>query len=931
MNTARDSFTSLSKARAFFLITLASLAGLAGADAAISVGPAGAGPIGFTTQPTVAEGWSTVTNSGTSADITSAAQLDMAVNLVDASTISSPVPVSGTTAPSIAQSNVPRWNGNLNLIQSVATTAAFLPLLATLQNDTGVEQSGVRVSFLLGELHAAGTTVSEQIPGFRVYWSLTGLPGSWQAINALSSVGTPGNLTATLNLGSWAAGGTLYLLWADDNATANRDNTGTEEGGYTIDDFSVALGTDGVFITAPADGQAFTVGAPILITASATLPGAVTSIAFRSNGALLGTDTTAPYEFTYNNAPLGTNSLVAVASDNLGNTLTSAVVRAIVNPNQAPTVALPIPIAFEYITASNVVLTATATDADGTVAQVRFFDGATLLNTDTTAPYSFNWLNPSPGRHTLTAVATDNLGLSVTSAPVTITVVTPLPSFVPFGATWRYLDNGSDLGPPGGLGAWTDFLFDDSLWISGAAELGYGDGDEVTTVGFGGNPNAKHITTYFRHQFAVEDFNSVTSFSLRLRADDGARVFLNNQLVMTYNLPETVDFQTQAIAGVEDDPIVGTNIVVDGINVFFLPDNLLAVEVHQATNNSSDLSFDLELIPNPPPTPPVVSVNIPLGTELLSPPAVIPLNVTSYDLDGGIVDMDFYDNGAQVGSFADSIFIGTYTVNTPGIHTISVIVTDNSGLTATSTVSVLVRPAPVDVVLLDTNATWNFLDDGTDQGTAWRAPGFDDGAWSSGQAELGYGDMDEVTTVNFGPDANNKFITTYFRRVFDVTSTNGFTNVQVRLRRDDGAIVYLNGAEVFRSNMPLGPVNFQTLAGGATGSETAFNLANLSPGLLLVGPNTIAVEVHQNAVNSSDLSFELQLVGQIPPPTLSISRDAVDPTVLHLSWAPNLPGYVLEEAADPAGPWTPSFDQGNPQAIVFDLSDPPKFYRLTAP
>src|SRR5690349_61521 len=75
--------------------------------------------------------------------------------------------------------------------------------------------------------------------------------------------------------------------------------------------------------------------------------------------------------------------------------------------------------------------------------------------------------------------------------------------------------------------------------------------------------------------------------------------------------------------------------------------------------------------------------------------------------------------------------------------------------------------------LVSLGATWKYLDDGTDQGTAWRAPGFNDGAWPSGPAQLGYGDGDEATVLNFGPDAGNKRITYYFRRAFNVVNPGG--------------------------------------------------------------------------------------------------------------------------------------------------------------
>src|SRR5436309_11857508 len=93
--------------------------------------------------------------------------------------------------------------------------------------------------------------------------------------------------------------------------------------------------------------------------------------------------------------------------------------------------------------------------------------------------------------------------------------------------------------------------------------------------------------------------------------------------------------------------------------------------------------------------------------------------------------------------------------------------------------------------LISTGAVWKYLDNGTDPVIAWRGLSFDDASWASGPAQLGYGDGDETTGVNFGPDVNNKYITTYFRRKIVVSS--GLTDATLRLLRDDGAVVYVNG------------------------------------------------------------------------------------------------------------------------------------------
>ncbi len=162
--------------------------------------------------------------------------------------------------------------------------------------------------------------------------------------------------------------------------------------------------------------------------------------------------------------------------------------------------------------------------------------------------------------------------------------------------------------------------------------------------------------------------------------------------------------------------------------------------------------------------------------------------------------------------------------------------------------------------LVSAGSEWKYLDDGSDQGMVWQSAGFDDSTWRSGRAELGYGDGGEVTTINSGPAAS-RFITTYFRRSFTATNVSEYVTLNLRLLRDDGAVVYLNGAEVCRSNMPQGAVSYDTRASaGLSGAEeSTFVDYELSPTLLREGENLLAVEIHQNAPSSSDVSFDLGL------------------------------------------------------------------------
>src|SRR5207249_3078938 len=187
--------------------------------------------------------------------------------------------------------------------------------------------------------------------------------------------------------------------------------------------------------------------------------------------------------------------------------------------------------------------------------------------------------------------------------------------------------------------------------------------------------------------------------------------------------------------------------------------------------------------------------------------------------------------------------------------------------------SISVTSAATPTTLVPFGSVWKYLDNGSDQGTAWRAPGFNDSAWASGPAQLGYSsnppENDEATIVSYGPDPNNKFTTTYFRRAFVVSSASSVTNLTVSVLRDDGAVVYLNGTEIFRSNMPAGPVDYLTFALIAVGGadETInFYQNSVAPGLLTNGTNVLAVEIHQANLTSTDISFDLELSGTAFPP-----------------------------------------------------------------
>ncbi len=178
-----------------------------------------------------------------------------------------------------------------------------------------------------------------------------------------------------------------------------------------------------VSLTAPAGGTSYTAPAGITLTADASdSDGSIARVDFYNGSTLLGSSTAAPYGFTWSDVSAGSYSLTAKATDNLGATATSAPVTVTVN-GVAPTVSLTAPAGgATYAAPATVNLAATAAVSGGTISRVDFYNGTALLGSATAAPYGFTWSNVPAGSFSLTAKATDSLGNTATSAPVTVTV-----------------------------------------------------------------------------------------------------------------------------------------------------------------------------------------------------------------------------------------------------------------------------------------------------------------------------------------------------------------------------------------------------------------------------------------------------------------------------------------------------------------------------
>lgn len=166
-------------------------------------------------------------------------------------------------------------------------------------------------------------------------------------------------------------------------------------------------------------------------------------------------------------------------------------------------------------------------------------------------------------------------------------------------------------------------------------------------------------------------------------------------------------------------------------------------------------------------------------------------------------------------------------------------------------------------VLFPVSQNWHYYDKGSLDGTNWNAEDYNDSNWSTGGAPLGYtsgGSNYYKTTLSYGNNANNKYPTYYFRTSFNMDEEpSKYDTFILTYSVDDGMIVYVNGREAARYNMPTGVVSYNTFASSYAYGNPDNGTLTLDASLFKKGNNVIAVEVHNNSAASSDIFWSASL------------------------------------------------------------------------
>jgi regulation of enolase protein 1 (concanavalin A-like superfamily) len=466
-----------------------------------------------------------------------------------------------------------------------------------------------------------------------------------------------------------------------------------------------------VSITSPASGATFTASANITINATATdSDGTVAQVDFYHGSTLIGSDTASPYSVTWSSAPAGSYQLTAVAKDNTGATTTSAAVNVTVNAagNQAPTVSITSPTSgASYTAPANMTINATASDADGTIAGVDFYQGSTLISTDTTSPYSATWNTVGAGTYSLTAVARDNAGASRTSSAVSVTVsgsLSGLPS------PWVNTDvgspslAGSTTSPSSGsfsvTGAGTD-IWGTADQFQFAYQPVQGDTQIVARVANvqatdpwskGGIMIRQSLTAGSQHAAVVG--TAANGWNFLWRSTSGGTSFSTHgpsgaapgwvKLTRVGNtISAYLSSDGATWTALDNEPITMSGTVYVG----------LVVTSHspgaRATDSFTNVAVTAVSGTNQPPT---VSITSPASGATFTAPASITINASASDSDGTVSSVDFYQGSTLIATDTTNPYSASWTNVGAGTYSLTAVARDNAGATKTSTaVSVTVN------------------------------------------------------------------------------------------------------------------------------------------------------------------------------------------------------------------------------------------------
>jgi hypothetical protein len=472
-----------------------------------------------------------------------------------------------------------------------------------------------------------------------------------------------------------------------------------------------------VSVISPANGASFTAPGSFTLEVNATdLDGSIAKVEFYQGTTLLGEDISAPYTLTLSGLNAGSYSYYARAIDNQGASADAASVAvSVISPNLPPVVALTSPVDGATFTApATVSLTASATDADGVVAKVEFYQGSTKIGEDTLAPFTLTAPILSTGTYEFSAKAFDNLGAATISAQTTITVLAPnqLPAVAitsptdgtKFTAPATFTLEATASDADGGI-AKVEF-YQDTTRVGEDASAPYA--LPLTNVAAGAfSYYARAIDNLGASTDSAAVIVTVTDVIPNLPPVvaltsplDGATTFAPATLTLSATASDPdgtvakVEFYQGAIK-IGEDMAAPFEYTTSALSSAIYDFTAKAIDNLGATTTSGQIRVSV-LTPN---QLPAVSITAPLDGAMFTAPASFNIEATASDSDGSIAKVEFYSGTTKLGESSGPIFSFPWTTVPPGVYTITARAIDNSGGMTASAAVVLTVNGPPSIVL----------------------------------------------------------------------------------------------------------------------------------------------------------------------------------------------------------------------------------------
>lgn len=424
--------------------------------------------------------------------------------------------------------------------------------------------------------------------------------------------------------------------------------------------------------------------------------------------------------------------------------------------------------------------------------------------------------------------------------------------------SWRYSNDAlpSD---------WKSVAFDDSAWATGSGLFGRGVASATTNID-PTNLTTKPLSAQFRHTFTVTQAASLTDGTITVIANDGVVVYLNGVELGRVNLAAGTLTQNSYATAAPRHTAAAANPVTFTVPVSLLQngENVIAASMHADHRATPDLSFQLsyvaergELASAPNAVTGLAGTSTVDAVTLTWAPPAEGAAPTGYVISRDGVNVGTVDAAtttfSEAGLTASTTY--TYVVTATGLGSLV-------SPPASVQVSTTAPPAPEELpVTVDTASVWSWRYSNDALAADWNAPAFNDDAWATGSGLFGRGVASATTNID-PTNLASKPLSAQFRHTFTVTEAAGVVDGTVTVIADDAVVVYLNGVELGRTNLPAGPLtqnSYATIAPRHTAAVAVPITYAVPAALLTEGENVISASTHASWRATPDLSFQLSL------------------------------------------------------------------------